>query len=253
MLNFNPERTLRLLARRRHTRTDVAQKPWLWPVDSVAAQTDDRRSTPASQAGTVDVGSQQYVDGGAKTDELRLDDSALRANQRSIARHINDDHYTRSISPGAMVLEGTAAHAIVGSRWGIVSLPDDGTSSAAFFTFERPSEWVTGKLRVTLRYSAPGASVANFRIFLQAGVAKEGSVMTVTALPLSSVNLLPGPAVANTRMSFAVFSSGNVTREFDEISIRIQRTSGHADDVNVNAFHVYGIRVEHISAIQEAT
>lgn len=269
MLNFNPEQTLKLLARRRRTRPDVARKPWEWPSAAVAGsvaggtielqQSQPPSASPSDAASDAGIRDPNTNDG--KTIDLTsphvasyaFDDTPLRRNQRSLERHITDDHYRRSISPGSMVLEGTSAFAVVGGRWGVVSFPDDGTSSAAFFTFERPSEWVTGKLKVTVRYSAPGASTANFRIVIPIVVAKDGTVMTAATLALNSINLLPGPAVADTRLSYSVFSTSNVTREFDEISVKVQRTSGNAADVNVNAFHLYGVRLEFVQSIQEAT
>jgi hypothetical protein len=180
-----------------------------------------------------------------------VDEQSMRRNLRAIERHVNNDHYVRSISPGAMVLEATAAHAVVGSRWGVLSLPD-AASTSGLFTFERPSEWVTGKVKMTIRYSSPVGSTANFRVVAQVGVAKEGSAMATTTLVMNDMSLVPGPAVADTRISYSVYSTANVTQEFDCVEVRVQRTGAHADDGNVNALHVYAIRLEFIPAMQEA-
>lgn len=178
-------------------------------------------------------------------------EQAMRRNLRAIERHVDNDHYVRSISPGAMVLEATAAHAVVGSRWGVLSLPD-AASTSGLFTFERPSEWVTGKVKMTVRYSSPVGSTANFRIVAQVGVAKDGTAMATSTLVMNDASLRPGPAVADTRLSYSVYSTSSVTQEFDSIEVRVQRTGAHADDANVNALHVYAVRLEFIPAIWEA-
>ena len=176
--------------------------------------------------------------------------AALRRNLRAVERHINNDHYVRSFGPGDMVYEATAATGVVG-RWGVGVLPALADTSA-LITFERPSEWASGKLKITLRSSAPVAAATNYRIFLQGTVAKPGSVMTATTLILNDVATAPGPAVANTRVDRIAYSTSNVTQEFDIVSIKVIRTGTNIADTNPNAFHIYSVRVEFIPAMQEA-
>lgn len=181
---------------------------------------------------------------------IGLDLESIRRNMRSVERHLNDDHYVRSFGPGSMVLEATAVHGLVG-RWGVVTLPV-GADTAGLVTFRRPSQWVSGKLKITLSFSSSGASTNNFRILTQATPSKSGSVMTATSLIANDVGLIAGPAVANTRMDRAIYSTGNMTQEFDELSVRILRTGTNAADTNANPFNIYLLTVEMIPAMQEA-
>lgn len=178
------------------------------------------------------------------------DEQSMRRSLRSVERHLNDDHYVRSLSPGATVLEGVATHGVVG-RWGVVVLPA-AADTAAIWAILRPSEWVTGKLKVTLFFSSSGASTNNFRVLTQATPAKSGSVTTATTLIANDVGLIAGPAVANTRMERTVYATSNMTQEFDMLSVRILRTGTNVADTNANPFNIYLVRLEFIPAVLEA-
>lgn len=176
--------------------------------------------------------------------------TALRRNLRAVERHVNDDHYVRSLSPGATVLEGVATHGVVG-RWGVVVLPA-AADTAAIWAILRPSEWVTGKLKITLFFSSSGAGTNNFRVLIQATPAKSGSVTTATTLIANDVGLIAGPAVANTGMERTVYATSSMTQEFDMLSVRILRTGTNVADTNANPFNIYLVRLEFIPAMQEA-
>lgn len=170
----------------------------------------------------------------------------------AIARHLDYDHYIRSISPGSMVLQAPAVHAIVGNRWGVVELPA-ALDSSALYTYDRPSEWVIGKVRVTIWFSSPAASTNPFRIFLQVTSAKTGDVVTASTLLLTGANALAGPAVLNTVIKASVYSTANVTRDMELLTVRVMRQGTNAADTNPNVFHLYHTKVEHILAVREAT
>lgn len=173
-----------------------------------------------------------------------------RKNLRSLARHVADDHYVRHIQPGAMVMEATAVHGVIG-RWGVATLPAAADTSA-IAAIGRPSEWVSGKLKITLRFSSSVGSTNNFRVLVQATPAKSGSVTTATTLIANDVGIIAGPAVANTRMERTIYSTSSMTQEFDTLSVRILRTGTNAADTNANPFNIYLVTVELIPAVSEA-
>lgn len=190
------------------------------------------------------------------TDEQNkhLDWSLLQTNQRAIARHLDFDHYVRSLAPGDMVLEGTAAVAIAtGSRWSVLVFPDAATSSA-YYTFLRPSEWLNGKIAVSVWYSATINSTNNFMQLTQVGVCKAGEVTSGTTLILNSSRALAGPAALGTLIKAAtLYTTANVTRDMELIGVRVGRVGADAGDTHANDLHVYAVRVEHIPASQEGT
>lgn len=261
MLNFSPEQTLKLLARRRRTRKDVASKRWEWQSPQLPTA-PDASAEGVQDAATSAVGSpSSFVPErnaspvGTDGSYLVLDDSVLRANQRATARHIDDLYYSPPILPGTALYEGTAAPAILATpRFGVSSLPKDATTSALHWTLPRPTEWVLGKISVSFYYSSPVGSTNNFRIFVQVITVSLGEIATAGTLNLS-VNLdLPGPAVANTILTTTTtFTSTSVNRSDDIIGVRVGRASGNAADTNANAFHFYAGRVAMTLGVQEAT
>lgn len=270
MLNFNPEQTLKLLARRRLTRPNVARKPWEWsaapdsaadPGASVAAAAIGVPSAPEPKAQPIVTSAgngRTTVDlnpGSPSSPILTLDDTPLRRNQRSIERHINEDHYRRIFAPGTAILEGTATVAVLGTpRFAVISFPNDGTTSAAHWTFTRPSEWVQGKVAITVWFSSPVGSTNVFRIFVQIITVSTGEVTTAATLNLS-VNLdQAGPAVADTLIeAVTIYTPTSIGRSDDLIGVRIGRVSGNAADTNVNALHFYVARGELVLGMQEVT
>ena len=182
----------------------------------------------------------------------KIDARQLQDNLRAIERHLQDDHYVRSLSPGAAVLQ-TATHTVIGNRWGVVLMPDAADTSC-LWTLLRPSEWVTGKVAVTLWYSSNGGSTNNFRVLTQVSAIKNADVTSASTLLLNSTRTLAGPAVLNTlTRADVVYSTANITRDHELLEFRVQRTGTHADDNNVNEFHLYAVRATFISAYAEVT
>lgn len=184
-----------------------------------------------------------------------IDWTPLQRNQRAIERHVNDDHYVRSFGPGQATLESTATLAVVGSRWGVVVLPNAATTSA-LWTFTRPAEWVSGKIMVRFWYSSDGGSTNNFVAGLQVGVAAAGDAMHISTLILNTGTALTvaGPAAANTSIRAAdVYTTANVTRAHELINVRVYRVGADAADTNANNLHIYAVRLQHVPAFQEAT
>jgi hypothetical protein len=184
----------------------------------------------------------------------RYEGDRLRGNLRSLASHVHDDHYVRGLSPSDLVPEpGGAAYAVVGAgRWLPLSLPDAVFLTSGIAHFDRPSEWVLGKLKFRLRYSSPVGSTSNFRVGIQSFAVKAGEVASTATVIVSATVTLPGPVVANTILTHEVYSTANVERDDELLSARVFRLGTNAADVNVNDFHVYGLRVEHISAVRES-
>lgn len=248
MLNFNAEQGVRLVGRR-------TWKPGgeVETASRTAAPVPMPNAPSLSSSPSVDIFSVQARTG--TIDAPRLDTADLIRNQRSLERHITDDHYTRSFSGNQLALEGTATRAVVGARWPVIVLPDAVTSSA-IASFLRPSEWVLGKLKIHILYSSPVASaLTNFYIALQISAVTAGEVTTATTLLVNSLSRLSGPAVINTLIRTAdVWTTGNVDRGDELLEVRCARLGGDALDTNVNDdFHLYAIRVEHVSSVREAT
>jgi len=182
----------------------------------------------------------------------RVNERGLVDNLRSIERHLIDDHYKISVPPGTMILQAPAVPAVVSNRWGVVEFPAAADSSG-LYTYDRPSEWVLGKVRVTIWYSAPAASTNNFRILLQVTAVKTGGVTTASALLLTGAIAMPGPAVLNTVIKAVAYSTVNVTRDMELLTVRVMRQGTNVADTNAGVFHLYHTLVEHVSAVQEAT
>lgn len=177
-----------------------------------------------------------------------------RVNLRAVERHLHDDHYVRWCYPGIGILEGTSIVApLTTPRFGVVSFPKDATTSSMLWTFGRPSEWVTGKIKLRIWHSSPVGSTNNFRAFAQIASLSNGEVSTAAALALSANLDYAGPAVANTITRSADFyATSSIDRSDELIGIRVGRVSGNAADTNANAFHVYAVRAEFVLAVRES-
>lgn len=263
MLNFSPEQTLKLLARRRRTRPDVARKPWEWPspADTPASEAGSADTLPPSTPATSYAASPGIGDG--RTIDLTsphvasyvLDDTPLRRNQRSIERHITDDHYIRSFTPGMFVLDGVATHVQIPAaapQWPAVEFPD-GVLSIATVSWRKPSEWRTGKLRLQFRYTSDVGSTNAFGIRYRVVSIRDAEVHPGTILSANPTVLsLAGPAVANTHVRSAYFYTTTSFGSDDEMfSVQIFRDG--AADANNNDFHLIHLEVFHVSSVQEAT
>lgn len=187
--------------------------------------------------------------------ELGLDDSPLRRNQRSIAAHIDDDHYVRRFTPGDFTLSGAAAptHVIIPAatpRWPAIEMPDGNTSHSTV-SWEKPSQWRAGKLRVRIWYTSDVGSTSNFLIQTAISSIRASEVLLGTTLVMSN-NALAGPSVANTPLKADVYSTTSFTADVELFSLRVQRVGGDASDTNVNDFYLLYVRVEHIPAQRES-
>lgn len=241
MLNYNPERTVRLVI----GSTPIASSPegepgpWAWPAAETTAVVSADRLLGRSG--------------------LRLDDSALRSNQRSIERHVDDDHYLRSFSPGMFVLGGPAGcvHALIPAaapRWPAVTMPKDlGTNSLAAVSFRKPSEWRSGRLRIRFWFTSPVGSANNFLVQTTVDAIRTSEVLPGTNLR-SANTTHAGPAVANTRMfSGDLYTTASFGPDDQSFSLRVARLSTNASDTNANDFNLLEVEVFHISARQEST
>lgn len=182
---------------------------------------------------------------------------ALQSNQLAIERHVTDDHYVRDFEPGAFVLGGSVGCVHVqitaaAPRWAAVAMTKDlVTNSLAVVNFRRPSQWISGKLRIQFWFTSPVGSTANFFIQINVDAARTGEVIPATNL-LALSAAYAGPAVADTKMfSGSVYTTTSFGNDDEHFSLRIARLSTNASDTNLNTFHLMDAEVFHIPASAE--
>lgn len=181
---------------------------------------------------------------------------SLRSNQRSVAAHIDDDYYVRRFTPGMFLPDnGAVATFLTESaaqpRWPTINMPD-AVSGQATVTWERPSHWLSGKLRTRYWYTSDTGSTNNFVIRIVIYTVRNGQLLNASTLGDTST-AVPGPAVALTAIrSDYIYTTTSFDPSAELFSLRIQRTGGDASDTNVNDFSLLYVRVQHIPATREA-
>lgn len=102
----------------------------------------------------------------------------------------------------------------------------------------RRARWQRAAIRLTLVYTATAGSTAPFVFDLRTREFAAGDVMPPA--DILSVNfLLPGPAIANTLLSFVYVSPGvAVNGAKPGLDFRMMRTKGDVRDTNANSLHV---------------
>lgn len=235
MLNYYAEQTLKSRPRR---------KP-------LVRSTTGERADGADEAPPAEPA---YVPTERRLSELGLDDSLLKRNQRSVAAHIDDDHYTRELTPADFILDATATRVQIPAatpQWPAVRMPD-GSQSIVVATFRKPSQWRAGKLRLKIVYTSSGGSTNVFAISYRVRAIRRGEVLPGTLLTADPVPLsLAGPAVANTEMNDSYrYTTVSLGPDDERFSLQIFRDG--AADANGNDFHLLSVEVVHISSVQES-
>lgn len=179
---------------------------------------------------------------------------SLVANQRSVAQHFDDGYYRRRFTPGEFVLALGAQHATVGTnRWPAIEYPE-GALTYGVVAFERPSLWISGKLKITFYYTSDTGSTDDFALSISARALPAGANLGTgfTQLkPNAPLDVVPGPAVAEDELSEAVYTVTSFEQSAKRIGIRFGRDGTDAADVNTGVFYLTELVVEHIPADQE--
>jgi hypothetical protein len=186
----------------------------------------------------------------------RVDKDALRLNQLSMARHVSDIYYHPGFGPGKFQPDGTATGTILNvggvSRWAAIDYPNAVTARATV-TISRPSEWRSGKLALTLRYTSDGAAADPFLIGFRVDAVRHGEVLNGTSL-LSLDQQLAGPAIAYTSMvTDRIFSTTSFQPDDELLSFMVARLGAAAGDVNTNHMYLLHFQVEHVPAKMEVS
>lgn len=179
---------------------------------------------------------------------------SIQDNWRAIERHLDYDHYTRGFTPGDFILDvgGNATPillTVATNRWPAVMMPE-GRESIAITSFHKPSEWRSGKLKITYWYTSDVGSTNNFYIGVTAYATRRDEVLNGTSL-YAVDTAVAGPAVASTVKVAGPFYTTTSFGSDDELfAIGIFGQRANVLDTNVNEFHLLYVLVEHIPAQQ---
>lgn len=251
MLNFNPERTVTVLS----PGTALGMVP-----GTVESATVPNSATPVPTTGVPESETPKYgsypgppepVRGKSGSSLLRLDDSALRSNQRSIVSHFDDSYYIWRLCPGDFVEDTNLPGAIFGSTANSQAACirfADAANQGVIFTRRIPKLWVTGRFQIEVDYTANGASTANFSVTtVLLAATKTGSLNTPTTL-YSATSSWPGPAATFDAKQFSAFSTTSLPGNAHVLTVKIARA---AVDANANRLDVVAVTLTFIPAKQE--
>lgn len=184
----------------------------------------------------------------------RTDPTSILGNQRSIARHLDDTHYVKRFSPGDFIIDAgpTAILINVGGnlRWPAIDMPDAAVSRANT-SFDKPSEWRSGRCTIQFWYTIDVGSTANFVVGLRLDAVRTGEVLNGTNL--LNINLtIPGPAAANTvARSSLTYTTTSFGADDELFALSVARIGTDAADLNVNHFRLLFVRLRHLPAQME--
>lgn len=133
-----------------------------------------------------------------------------------------------NVIPGCSTVEFTKAGAALGWRT----------------EWRRRVRWRNAAVRVTITYSAVAGSTNNFHIDLRTREHAAGDVHPVGNMFTVSFTV-PGPAVANTEMSYVYVSPGvAINGAKPNLTLVLARNPVAADDTNANSLHVLSVEWE---------
>lgn len=185
----------------------------------------------------------------------RFEGDRLRGNLRAIESHLTDDHYVRRFTPGDFTLDAAGVTQVnipaATPRWPALEFAD-GVLARASASFEKPSEWRSGKFRARFWYTSPVGSTNNFQFGIRLAAVRGTEVLPGTDLLVLSTTYA-GPAVANTVIKTAwIYSTSSLGADDELFTFQFFRDGANAADTNTNVLHVLYGKVEHIPAQRES-
>lgn len=185
----------------------------------------------------------------------RADPQSMLSNQRSIARHVDDDHYVRGFTPGEFALDAAGVTQVnipvATPRWPALEYAD-GVLARATVDWRKPSQWRVGKVRARFWYTSPVGSTNNFVVNVRVAAVRDGEVLPGTDLFIIGA-AYPGPTVVNTVIrSPYLYATTSLGSDDELFTLQIARDGANAGDTNTNVLQVTYAEVEHIPAVRES-
>lgn len=188
-----------------------------------------------------------------QAEEIGLDDTDLRSNQRSIAAHLDDSYYIRDLVPRLFTVDANATLVQIPAaspQWPAVKMPD-GVISIVVASWRKPRLWVSGRIRLQIRYTSDVGSTASFNVRYRLLAIRRGEVLPGTLLSANPATFtLAGPTVANTEM-VDDYRYSTVSFDSDDERLSLQIFRDGTADANANALFLSSVEVVHIPAQQQ--
>lgn len=171
-------------------------------------------------------------------------DLETRENRRTDNALLAELYNVRQVEPGEGNLSGGAVQTDLLAA-ASVEFPAAGQPRWRLVLHRRPG-WRRCGLRVSILYSASVASTNNFAFSLRMAEVSEGLVLSAATDTLSANLLLPGPAVANTLLSYVHVetSVSVIPGAGTDLLFRMFRDKLSASDTNANSLFVQRVLLE---------
>lgn len=180
--------------------------------------------------------------------EPRLQDLQFGGSQKSdhnlrvLDEYAAQSHFERWIGQGAFYPDGTAARAIINTRYAVIAFPD-ATSSFAYAEIAVPARWTNGFIGLDVYSSFDGAGSGD--VFVRAAAKAVAAGESVNqGLPTPGFLAIPAPGVANGLVVTRYAVDSMVCDSSKKLlTVRLDRSGANAADTYVGVWHLHGVLV----------